>query len=743
LIINPNGGSYKGSTESQTIKMQNNTTQTIEEPTREGYTFGGWTVSSNKAQINTNEITIGSEDCTITAIWIANTYSWIAYHYKMNVNGSGYTLVETTTGEEVHTGDVVTPEVKTYEGFTSPSAQTITIGTTNEVRYNYTRNQYKLTINPNGGEYKSSSSNTETNEYYEKEIEIEEPIRTGYSFTNWTKSGGGTLTENIVKIGTSATTLTANWTANEYTVTFNSNGGNAPSFSTTDVTYDSEYGTLPTISRTGYDFKGWYTSASGGTKITSTSKVQTAKAHNLYAQWTAKTYTVTLNKQSGTGGPSSVTATYDQAMPTLSATPQRAGYAFGGYYTSANCLGTQYYNANGASARTWDEASDTTLYACWSALKTIYATVLSNGNGTNTLAYRDYNNLDDTRLSSTGINFTATSSSTNGNGLYYGQRGEDLDNNSARDVVYYYRGLVNNNYLIFAGYCWRIVRTNEDGASVRIRYGGKPTNGVCPQTGTSVSINSELSTLFPSSTSIGKFHNLYQYDSYNGYLVGSQNAESSIALLLKNWYGNKIFNLNYDKYVSYDAIYCNDRSNPIEPQTGNYTLYKFFGASNRLINYNTSSITYKNPSTPQFGCPNDEDRYTATSSKSPLGKKLLTYPIGLLTADEVVFAGGRYNTSGLDTAGNPKYYLVTGQQYWTMSAFAFSKQTDNDRDPSLTGVNKYTGAQVFTVSADGALFFRPVDYQVAVLPVISLDNDAYVESGNGNYNTPFVIQHIN
>jgi len=78
-----------------------------------------------------------------------------------------------------------------------------------------------------------------------------------------------------------------------------------------------------------------------------------------------------------------------------------------------------------------------------------------------------------------------------------------------------------------------------------------------------------------------------------------------------------------------------------------------------------------------------------------------------------------------------------------MSAFGFSLSTDNERDPSLTGVDKRTGAQVFTVGYNGSLHFRPVDYELAVVPVISLNDNAYVESGTGTYSNPYVIQHLN
>ena len=90
-----------------------------------------------------------------------------------------------------------------------------------------------------------------------------------------------------------------------------------------------------------------------------------------------KTWTVTLDRQGGSGGSASVTATYGSAMPTIDV-PTRSGYTFGGYYTSTGGSGTQYYTADGTSARTWDKTGATTLYAKWTAKTISLATAVDN-----------------------------------------------------------------------------------------------------------------------------------------------------------------------------------------------------------------------------------------------------------------------------------------------------------------------------------------------------------------------------
>ena len=171
------------------------------------------------------------------------------------------------------------------------------------------------------------------------------------------------------------------------TVTLNNQG--ATSAGTTSVSATSGQAmpdiTVPT--KTGYTFGGYFTGTNGsGTQYykadgTSASNWNETADTTLYAKWTAKTYTVTFDKQSGSGGSNSVTATYGSAMPSIAGNlPTRTGYTFAGYY-DATSGGTKYYNDDGSSARTWNKASNTTLYARWTANK--YTVTLDRQGATN------------------------------------------------------------------------------------------------------------------------------------------------------------------------------------------------------------------------------------------------------------------------------------------------------------------------------------------------------------------------
>lgn len=115
----------------------------------------------------------------------------------------------------------------------------------------------------------------------------------------------------------------------------------------------------------GYSFKEWNSNYKGsGTKYTAGQSITLTEDLTIYAVWQPNTYTITLNKANGTGGSSSVTATFDDAMPNITL-PTRSGYTFKGYFSEQNGAGKQYYDANGSSTNSWTTASAATLYAYW------------------------------------------------------------------------------------------------------------------------------------------------------------------------------------------------------------------------------------------------------------------------------------------------------------------------------------------------------------------------------------------
>ncbi|MCD8094786.1 MAG: InlB B-repeat-containing protein, partial [Ruminococcus sp.] len=160
------------------------------------------------------------------------------------------------------------------------------------------------------------------------------PTRSGYKFTGWytKKSGGTKVTSSTVLSVVKDRTFYAHW-KKKYTLTFNANGG---SVSTTTKTYykGNTLGTLPTPTRSGYKFLGWYTKKSGGTKVTSNTVLSVVKDRTFYAHWesTASYVTLTFNANGGTVSSTSKTYTKGSKVGTLP-TAKKSGYTFKGWYT--------------------------------------------------------------------------------------------------------------------------------------------------------------------------------------------------------------------------------------------------------------------------------------------------------------------------------------------------------------------------------------------------------------------------
>ena len=171
-----------------------------------------------------------------------------------------------------------------------------------------------------------------------------------YTFQGWytAANGGGTKVGSSLTLETPSVTGAATYYAyvtsavNRYTFTFNANGGRTPSPSSITKAYNEAIGTLPTCSRGDgttytYAFVGWFdtAAATGGTQLTTTTKVTSNKT--WYARWTAtyKNYTVTWNGNGGTPSKSSSSFHYNDALGTLP-TATRTGYTFKGWSTSAS-----------------------------------------------------------------------------------------------------------------------------------------------------------------------------------------------------------------------------------------------------------------------------------------------------------------------------------------------------------------------------------------------------------------------
>ena len=369
------------------------------------------------------------------------------------------------------------------------------------------------------------------------------------------------------------------------------------------------------------------------------------------------------------------------------------------------------YECNNGESLTWSN-SDKGIYIYPITKTTGCSVYLEESKILHEIILADYNGGE----SDANIDFNTISSLTNGNGLYYTSDTsltEDYDGDGTGDRVYYYRGAVENNYLYFADKCWRMVRIVEDG-SVRLKYGGTGTIGddgniTCPQTGTNVT-----------TTSSQYWNSTYNQNRYVGYMFGSSctsyatchtnSSNSTIKTALTNWYNTNINSTQSEATLALikDSIYCNDRT--LYSGNGYSTNKTYYGAWGRLFEATKKAPTYK--------CSRADDKFTVSTTN---GNGKSTRPVGLLTADEVAFAGG---VSGVE---NKSYFMYINHDFYTMSPAHFYG--------SFSQIS-----QVFNIRENGAILSDTSSgIAYGLLPVISIDKYAEINSGSGIYNDPYVI----
>ena len=310
--------------------------------------------------------------------------------------------------------------------------------------------------------------------------------------------------------------------------------------------------------------------------------------------------------------------------------------------------------------------------------------------------------LADNSAIKTRTDFNTTFTETNTGTLY--KATESIAGNTPKDV-YYFAGDAKNNWVKFGGFYWRIIRTNHDG-SIRLLYSGISHNTTKGYIGKGVLFNTE-----------GK------EPMYVGYMYGTSGTldsnrtnanNSAIKTYIDNWYNNNLS--SYSKYISTEAVYCNDRelASGSTYNTGDTTFY--YALWGRL---------YTNK-TPTYNCTNIKDAFSGNNSEAKL-----TYPIGLMTADEIAYAGGKFGTSL--TSPYAWYYLnsaggsITGSTFWWL-------MSPNRKEGSKSLVCVVSGS-----GDPGYLANDFVDEGGAVRPAVSLKTCTLWTSGNGAPETPYEI----
>jgi len=249
-------------------------------------------------------------------------------------------------------------------------------------------------------------------------------------------------------------------------------------------------------------------------------------------------------------------------------------------------------------------------------------------------------------------------------------------------TTYYFRGNVDNNYVSFAGKIFRIIRINGDG-TVRLIL----NEGIG-------------STTFNSTSNVQK-NSGYTFDR------NSTEQNSKIKQYLENWYngtgefvGNDDPLINYDTYIA-STNFCNDTSTYIpENNTNTYVYYSSHNRISPLSGYATKAE-------PLFNC---------LETTYDFGGKY-NLKVGLITADEVAFAGATYN----ENTEVANHYLKTTDNYWTMTSETFTTTSSN------------------WIVSNGLLSKTATNQNAIVRPVINLSKNAIVLNGTGHETSPYLI----
>ena len=366
-----------------------------------------------------------------------------------------------------------------------------------------------------------------------------------------------------------------------------------------------------------------------------------------------------------------------------------------------------------------------------------YETILANNGGAASM----------TTLTSTDF---ATATTASDKGMYKAH--DDLG------MSYYFRGAVDNNWVKYGKYTkdtyytydgdynyslvsscdglakcykiaskgddmyWRIIRINGDN-SIRMIYAGT----YAPDANTKVTLT-ESGNFDDDGNPIGGQKTAVGYSMFNqnddsaeyvGYMyeIGKQHGtiqSSDIKTYLEDWYANYT-DLNKTGTKITDQIYCNDRTastSDVAYSTTNYTTLTSWNSTGTYY-YGAYGRVWNSPVSPNYKCPVASDKFTTTTAK---GNGKLSYPVGLISADEITFAGlpaGKTNNS---------FYLYTGDYYWTGSPGMF-----------------YNGISYELYAYDGGyLLDDGVTGNFGVRGVVSLSSESKL-LGSGTYNDVYTI----
>lgn len=339
---------------------------------------------------------------------------------------------------------------------------------------------------------------------------------------------------------------------------------------------------------------------------------------------------------------------------------------------------------------------------------------------------------DNIATPTTNLDFSNIATSSNGRGLFY-------EDDETKGRMYFFRGNVSNNYVLFGRefkdkedvvgnkICWKILHTDNNDSIKLIYSGVLQDDGSCNSKSNGIG-NSKFNENSNDNAYVGYSYGGEKQDNYSSthhYIVeegANIKTDSTIKGKLESWYMNNTnlasyTNLIYgndtsvdikDNYVA-DTVFCNDR------KVSDNNIYGFKQVVTKYESRNRIDSKIK----PTIYCESQNDAYSLSTTVGGLNgtNSAIVYPIGLITVDEVRYAGGALGKS------NSTYYLNNSNKYWTMSPDGYYSD----------------GAKLFIVESNGSISSTLSNTENVILPVIALKKNTLVDRGTGYYDNPYII----
>jgi len=323
-------GTYTGEGNPDSYTIENGFT--FVEPTLEGYVFGGWYTAAEGGTKVTGIVEGTTGNKTYYARWIH--ISTITFYTN---GGSAVTSMTHPAGTVITAPVAPAKDYYTFAGWYTNAALTDAFTFTVMPEENitlyakWTPTPYTITYVLNGGENHAENVTTYT---VEDSVVIGDAFKVGYRFVGWFTDAEFTsaVVTEIAAGNHGPITLYANYAINQYTVSFESNGGTTIS----DITqnYATEVTAPAAPAKNGYRFVGWYSDSTLKNAYTFTT--MPAEDITLYAKWELATYNITYHLNGGTNAAANKDTYTITSTPVALANPSKAGYTFGGWYSNSN-----------------------------------------------------------------------------------------------------------------------------------------------------------------------------------------------------------------------------------------------------------------------------------------------------------------------------------------------------------------------------------------------------------------------